>query len=136
MKHNSWDTRVWICDALSFVSCLASKNVQWRGHIDMRQTTRCDPDRTPVHSLVHSCHRYAQGIINEGFGQRGAFADIREVGQKTAKYPSLRRSGRVYVGAAKEARLRERREEGHYFERSVLKRATLNKTIAHTDGSG
>ena len=30
-------------------------------------------------AAVRSCARHAQGLIDEGFGQRGAFANIREV---------------------------------------------------------
>lgn len=35
-----------------------------------------------------SCHRYAQSLINEGFGQRGAFANVQEVrDQNTNRSP-------------------------------------------------
>lgn len=44
----------------------------------------------PSVPLVHSCLRYAQGIINEGFGQRGAFADIQEVSKTTGTNAFLR----------------------------------------------
>ena len=33
----------------------------------------------PVLLFFRRCLRFAQGIINEGFGQRGAFASIQEV---------------------------------------------------------
>lgn len=36
-----------------------------------------------------SCLRFAQGIINEGFGQRGAFADIQEVKTDLTRLPLI-----------------------------------------------
>ncbi len=39
----------------------------------------------PLALFVRRCLRFAQGIINEGFGQRGAFASIQEVLEKQAR---------------------------------------------------
>lgn len=78
-KQNGLQRRIgvfWRCDDCP-VPCVASEE-RAVGPVCPHVSTTL----FPIHPLVRSCLRYAQGIINEGFGQRGAFADIQEVGKK------------------------------------------------------
>lgn len=54
-----------------------------------RNSLHCSLARVLLFDSLGSCLRYAQGIINEGFGQRGAFADIQEVKTDLTHLPPL-----------------------------------------------